>query len=227
MHKSKPKNIQLMKKYTTLALIGAVVASVGGLISIGATSTSLVSMQGTDFHEFGFMIGHVTYEVRGADGQIKHYAQGDNVITRIGTNCAAAAIFDTTNGVCTNPIGNFRYIAIGNGTERIPLATHTGLNNTGLNTGEIAPRILATTSIAPNTGAGTVVTVSTPTGTPFSFTGLGPLGTTVSQSGLFDALTGGNVFAIKELPLTSGSPIGIPVLPSDTLAVTWTITLSA
>src|SRR3989337_151598 len=104
MHKSKARHIQLMKKYMTLALIGAIVAGIAGLISIDAISaTSLVAMQGaSDFHESGLMIGHVTYEVRGADGQIKQYLQGDNFITRTGTDCAAQAIFNNGDtDVCT------------------------------------------------------------------------------------------------------------------------------
>src|SRR3990170_6165093 len=115
MHKSKARHIQLMKKYTTLALIGAIVAGVAGLISIDAISaTSLVTMQGaSDFHESGLMIGHVTYEVRGADGQVKHYVQGDNFITDIGIKCAATAICESIDSMCASP-GNFAYIAIGN-----------------------------------------------------------------------------------------------------------------
>src|SRR3990172_11722398 len=121
MHKSKARHIQLMKKYTTLALIGAIVAGVAGLISIDAISaTSLVTMQGaSDFHESGLMLGHVTYEVRGVDGEVKHYLQGDNFITRTGTDCAAAAIFDSTDPVCASP-GNFAYIAILNATGTFP-----------------------------------------------------------------------------------------------------------
>ncbi len=219
MHKSKARHNQLMKKYTTLALIGAIVAGVAGLISIDAISaTSLVTMQGaSDFHESGLMIGHVTYEVRGADGQIKQYVQGDNFITRTGTDCAATAIFNPTDVACTTP-GNFVYIAIGNGTAAAtPL--NTVLNNTGFNTGEIARSAQLTPTIVKNTGLGTVVTISN-TGSAFSFNGLAT-GTTVTQSGLFDAAIVGNMFAIKDL----APPV--PVLPADTLTVTWTITLTA
>src|SRR3972149_37129 len=117
-----------MKKYTTLALIGAIVAGVAGLISIDAISaTPLVTMQGaSDFHESGLMIGHVTYEVLGADGQVKHYLQGDNFITRTGTDCAATAIFDSDNAVCASP-GNFAFIAIGNATGVTASATDIAL----------------------------------------------------------------------------------------------------
>ena len=222
MHKSKARHVQLMKKYTTLALIGAIVAGVAGLISIDAISaTSLVTMQGaSDFHESGLMIGHVTYEVRGADGHVKQYLQSDNLITNKGTDCAATAIFASSNPACATP-GNFAFIAIGNGTSPIPSSTNTILNNTGTNSGEMARSALIVASITPNTGSGTVVTLSN-SGTPFTFTGLGlgPLGTTVTQSGLFNTGTplGGNMFSIRD--------VSVPVTNADTLAVTWTITLT-
>ena len=214
-----------MKKYTTLALIGAIVAGVAGLISIDAISaTSLVTIQGaSDFHESGLMLGHVTYEVRGVDGEVKHYLQGDNFITRTGTNCAASAIFDSTDVVCRNP-GNFAFIAIGNGTGPAT-DTNTALSILGINAGEIVRSPTKIDAIiAPNVGAGTIVTLSN-SGSPFTFTGLGPAGTTVTQSGLFNATSGGSMFAIKDLPPVAPSLTGILVLPSDTLAVTWTITL--
>src|SRR3989337_4513853 len=112
--------LNLMKKYTNLALIGAIVAGITGYVSLDAISaTSLMTMQGTsDIHETGLMIGHVTYEVRGMDGQIKHYLQADNVIVDKGTDCSAQAIFnDAGIDVCTlGSGGGFAYIAIGNAT---------------------------------------------------------------------------------------------------------------
>lgn len=208
-----------MKKYTTLALIGAIVASVAGLISIDAISaTPLVTMQGaSNFHESGLMIGHVTYEVRGADGLIKQYLQGDNVITRIGTDCAAKAIFDSVDTICPS-LGNFAYIAIGNSTG-VTAATNSTLGTFGGGKELRRSLVAIDATILTNTGAGTVVSISN-TGSPFNFVGLGmPLtGTTITQSGLFDAASAGNMFAIK--------PVTVLVLPADTLGVTWTITLT-
>ena len=218
MHKSQTRHSQLMKKYMTLALIGAIVAGVAGLISIDAISaTSLVTMQGaSDFHESGLMIGHVTYEVRGVDGQIKQYVQGDNLITRGGTDCAAKAIFNSADLACPS-IGNFKFIAIGNGTGSAS-ATDTQLSATGPPvSGEIVRSASLTPTIVPNAGSGTVVTISN-SGTPFTFTSLRTSGTTVTQSGLFDAAPPGNMFSIKD--------ISVPVGNADTLAVTWTITLT-
>ena len=226
MHKSKARHVKLMKKYTTLALIGAIVAGVAGLISINAISaTSLVTMQGaSDFHESGLMIGHVTYEVLGADGHVKHYLQSDNLITNRGTDCAAQAIFDDgdpTPDVCAlGGNGGFAFIAIGNSTRTTPvsssddLALDVDISGTGK---EIHRSGFIDATIATNGGAGTIVTLSN-SGTPFTFTDLGPLGTTVTQSGLFDASTLGNMFSARD--------VSVPVANADTLAVTWTITLT-
>ena len=209
-----------MKKYTTLALIGAIVAGVAGLISIDAISaTPLVTMQGaSDFHESGLMIGHVTYEVRGTDGHVKQYLQSDNLITNKGTDCAATAIFDSIDAVCPTP-GDFAFIAIGNGTGAAG-ATNSTLSTVG--GGEIVRSTSINAGITANGGAGTIVTLSN-SGSPFIFTGLrtGTIAvpsTTITQSGLFDASTAGNMFSVRN--------ISVPVINADTLAVTWTITLT-
>jgi len=227
MHKSKARHIQLMKKYTTLALIGAIVAGVAGLISIDAISaTSLVTMQGaSDFHESGLMIGHVTYEVRGADGHVKQYLQSDNLITNRGTDCAATAIFASADLVCATP-GNFAFIAIGNATgeQMDDIDTELDVSVTPLG-GEMARSALIVASITPNNGVdGTIVKLSNSV-TPFTFTGLRTgttliPSTTVTQSGLFDSdgTTPGNMFSIRD--------VSVPVTNADTLAVTWTITLT-
>jgi hypothetical protein len=210
-----------MKKYTTLALIGAIVAGLAGLISIDAISaTPLVTMQGaSDFHESGLMIGHVTYEVRGADGHVKQYLQSDNLITNRGTDCAAQAIFnDLDTDVCTLGSG-FSFIAIGNGTGAAG-ATNSTLSTVG--GGEIVRSTSINAGITANGGAGTIVTLSN-SGSPFIFTSLrtGTIAvpsTTITQSGLFDASTAGNMFSVRN--------ISVPVINADTLAVTWTITLT-
>jgi len=215
MHKSKVRHVQLMKKYITLALIGAIVAGVAGLISVDAISaTSLITMQGaSDFHESGLIIGHVTYEVLDADGHVKQYLQSDNLITNRGTDCAATAIFDSADAACPTP-GNFAFIAIGNGTG--PAApTDTALST--VSGGEISRSTSINAGIAVNAGSGTIVTL-TNSGTPFTFTTLSTAGTTVTQSGLFNATSGGSMFSIRD--------VTVPVTNADTLAVTWTITLT-
>ncbi len=142
-----------MKKYTSLALIGVLVVGIAGFISLDAISaTSFVTMKAaSDVHETSQMIGHVTYELRGADGNIKHYFQSDNVIVDKGTDCSAQGLSDTgDNDVCTlGGNGGFAFIAIGNSTNTLPLASvdDTALDNDGTN-GE-TNRLDGTVSITP------------------------------------------------------------------------------
>lgn len=217
-----------MKKYTSLALIGAIVAGITGFVSLDAISaTSLMTMQGTsDIHETGLMIGHVTYEVRGMDGQIKHYLQADNVIVDKGTDCSAQVIFNGAGSdVCTlGSSGGFAYIAIGNATGATAQATDTALD-TSANGGEVKRSgFIDATITAANSGSNldTVVSIAS---TPFTFTEL-TSGTSITQSGLFDQGTlGGNMFSIRDIPGPTGTG-GLPVTSTDTLSVTWTITLT-
>ena len=224
-----------MKRYTSLTLIGVLVVGIAGFISLDAISaTSFVTMKAaSDIHETSQMIGHVTYELRGADGNIKHYVQSDNVIVDLGTDCAAHAIFDTgTTEVCTlGANGGFAFIAIGNATgatadetESLLDTSDGGVGNFGTGGGDEMTRSLniidATITPAVGTGVDTTVSIAS---LPFTFTDLGS-STVVTQSGLFDSagFAAGNMFSIRDIP-----PIGtgLTVNNADTLSVTWTITL--
>ena len=227
---------QLMKKYTGIALIGVLVVGIAGFISLDAISaTSFVTMKvASDVHETGKMIGHVTYELRGADGNIKHYVQSDNMIVDLGTDCAATAIFDTDDGsgICTlGGNGGFAFIAIGNATDKTAGATNVtlaisdgGSANFGAGGGDEVARSqnIIDALITPAVGTSVDTTVSIAS-LPFRFDDLGS-NTLVTQSGLFDSagFAAGNMFSIRDIP-----PIGtgLTVNNADTLSVTWTITL--
>jgi len=230
MHKFKIRLNPLMKKFTSLALIGAIIAGITGFVGFDAISaTSLTTQETSGMHETGLMIGHVSYEVKGMDGQIKHYFQSDNVIVDRGTNCSAQAIFnDAGSDVCTlGSGGGFAYIAIGNATGATAEATDTELDVDGSGNGEVkrsgfidALITPANSGIVPNVD--TVVSIAS---SPFSFSELRATGTSITQSGLFDQGTlGGNMFSIRDIP--GPSLTGLPVLNTDTLSVTWTITLT-
>lgn len=216
-----------MKKYTSLALIGAIIAGITGFVSLDAISaTSLMTMQGTsDMHETGLMIGHVTYEVRGMDGQIKHYLQADNVIVDKGTDCSAQAIFDNTDAdVCTlGGTTGFGYIAIGNATGATAQAIDTALDVDGSGNGEVKRSGFIDATITAADSGNSLDTVVSIASTPFAFTEL-TSGTSITQSGLFDQAVGGNMFSIRDIPGPTGT--GLPVTSTDTLSVTWTITLT-
>lgn len=217
-----------MKRYTSLALIGVLVVGIAGFISLDAISaTSFVTMKAaSDIHETSQMIGHVTYELRGADGNIKHYFQSDNVIVDVGTNCAAVAIFNATDdsGVCTlGTDDGFSFIAIGNSTNQLPLAKvgDTALDNDGQN-GEM-DRLDGTVTITAADDSNSIDTTVSIVSPAFTFTDLGT-STVITQSGLFDSAFGGsdNMFSIRDIPPVG---TGLTVTNADTLSVTWTITL--
>ncbi len=234
-----------MKKYTSLVLIGVLVVGIAGFISLDAISaTSFVTMKvASDIHETGIMLGHVTYELRDANGNIKHYSQSDNVIVDLGTDCAATAIFDTSDasGICALGIdGGFSFIAIGNSTNPFTIASPLStVDDTALDisgdcsggfetadcTGDETNRLAASSVVitaAASPGTDTTVSIVSPA---FTFNTLGPAGTVITQSGLFDSAVGGsnNMFSVRDIPGTSGT--GLAVTNADTLSVTWTITL--
>jgi hypothetical protein len=249
-HIGKSRYTQLMKKYTSIALIGVLVVGMAGFISLDAISaTSFATMKvASDVHETSKMIGHVTYELRGADGNIKHYFQSDNMIVDAGTDCAAAAIFDPDDAVCTNLLGDdgFAYVAIGNAT----VSTDGGVTGALAEPDDTALDTSGGGSINFGTGSGTdpktagdemgrsllidagITSASLGTTTvsiaslPFEFDAanldVGPRGTLITQSGLFDSTTGGNMFSIRDIPPVG---TGLAVTNADTLSVTWTITL--
>jgi len=221
-----------MKRYTSLALIGVLVVGMAGFISLDAISaTSFVTMKAaSDIHETGQMIGHVTYELRDADGNIKHYFQSDNVIVERGTNCAAVAIFNVTDdsGVCTLGTANgFSFIAIGNSTTPFtvgtPLSTVDDIGLDDDTTGGLEiDRLDGAVTITAANGGDTTVSIVSPA---FTFADLGTDGTAITQSGLFDSgtLLTPNMFSARDIPGQSGT--GLQVSNADTLSVTWTITL--
>jgi len=230
-----------MKRYTSIALIGALVVGMAGFISLDAISaTSFATMKvASDVHESGKMIGHVTYELRGADGNIKQYLQSDNVIVEDGTDCAAAAIFDTADTVnCTLSLeGGFSFIAIGNatiasGVSADPTDVELDISDGGVASfgdgggGEMARSAFIGADITAADSANNIDTTVSIASGPFNFDSanidVGPGGTVVTQSGLFDSATGGNMFSIRDIPPVG---TGLPVTEADTLSVTWTITL--
>jgi len=227
-----------MKRIGAIGLLGAVLAVAVGFISANAISTTPFLMAASDLsaNESVYMIGHVEYTVRGADGQIKQYIQGDNEIVERGKDCSAQAIFGTgTNTVCTNSGFGFKFIAIGNGThvggsettqlvDSIGNEGCDGISTTG-DTCEIQRKQATVTYVV--TGPNTQVTI-TNSADPFTFNHgdnnnalNGEIA--ITESGLFDDVTLGfaadNLFSIKPIS-------GISVTNADTLSVTWTITLS-
>ena len=205
-----------MKRAMTIGLLGVILAVAVGFVTTNAISATPFLMAGSQVgpDESVYMIGHVEYTVKDADGQIKQYAQGDNAIVEKGKDCAAQLIFDRGDTTaCTFNGDGFNFIAIGNATGAVD-GTELQLD-IGAGVGEIS-RTAAVVTID-TSGTDAVATITTVNA--FNFTSISS--TIVEQSGLFDdgAAAGGNMFSMRD-------NLGINVTSADTLAVTWKITLA-
>jgi hypothetical protein len=222
-----------MKRTVTIGLLGAILAITVGFISTNAISVTPFFMAGSDIssdESFG-MLGHVEYTVLDYNGQIKQYVQGDNQIVDQGRKCAAQLIFNSSDtSSCAFNGDGFNFIGIGNGTFAASNAA-LQLNDTDnipncLGTGDWCemqrnPGEVTITSANPGTTIAKIKTAM-----PFTFDhgnvnhvfGVIP----ITESGLFDTagVGTGNMFSNRAVS-------GIEVTSSDTLEVTWTITVTA
>jgi len=146
--------------------------------------------------------GELEIIVRDKNGRIKKYLKKKNVITNVGKAQVAGLI----NGVVTTP---FKYIAIGTGTTS-PSANNTALEN------EIARKAGSTSRSSTNVSNDTAVVEAT-----FSSADGLSGSHNVSESGLFDAASGGHMLARQTFT-------AIPVNWSggDTLTIRWRIVVS-
>ncbi len=210
----------------TYALIGIIAAGLvgAGLASAGSTTPLFLGSQASNMENSSVgILGHVTVIAYDANGNMKSYLQSDNVIVNVGENCITEVLFNVagvsepctgtggSNGGFGPAPGGFTYLAIG--TSNAALAENQAILTADLTSTEARLNATATGSVTmtDSTGAGAgfaqVVIEDT-------FTLVG--GPTVEEYGLFDASTGGNMFA-RQIP-------GPTILSaSDTLQVTWTI----
>lgn len=228
-----------MKRMTTLLMLGAVVAAVIEIwLFHGIFVTPfMVASSGNDPTGKAPFLGHVTYVLYDKNGNVKAYLQSDNVVTQKGKNCAVQLMFNNktavTGGVggCSALTGGgsastgFNWIGIGNGTTTVSDAD-TALNF-GAITGEVQPRKQGSvTYTAASSGVGAKATIATTSN--FAFTEL-TTGTTITQSGLFNQAgtigAGGKVNAATTGDLFADQSITVAVSPSDTLSVSWAVTV--
>lgn len=218
-----------MNRSITIALFAAVFAVTVGILGMnGLSATSFgIAKSATSNTEdaLGPILGHVTYVVRDSDGNIKSYLQSDNVVTTRAKGCSAQMLFANTTapvGGCVDASGTttgFNVVAIGNATSQSAGAGDLTLDvsGAGLPTGgDQIKRNQGTVTLGSNT--------ATIQSQAFSFNAASDntAGTTITQAGLFDGLTTGaatsNMFSIQDISVAVGA--------SDTLTVTWTITLT-
>lgn len=137
--------------------------------------------------------GEVEVLVYGKDGRLKDRRVVGNLVVNVGKAQVAGLI----NGVVTTA---FKYIAIGTGTTS-PSATDTALGS------EVA-RASATTSRATTTVTNDTATWSA----TFNFTA----SYSITESGIFDASSGGNMLARQTFS-------AVNVVSGDSLIVNWKV----
>ena len=229
-----------MKTTYVIALIAAISAVSIGAISMNGFTVPLAIASASP--ESGTMMGHVEYILRDANGNIKSYAQADNIVVNRGDDCSIFYMFQPTSfsgapDICTtaNPNG-FHYIGIGNMTQAVfnnsttLVGSLTTVAISGTN-GLMAVKWDNNTEAAASSNGGTVVIA---TETPFTFSN-GAAGftntTTVTTAGLFDntcsAQTAGGICTanLGVMNMFSAQTISVAVSDGDSLSVTWTITV--
>lgn len=232
-----------MKTTYVVALIAAISAVSIGAISMNDFTVPLAIASASP--ERGTMMGHVEYILRDADGNIKSYTQGDNMVVNRGDDCSIAYMFQPTSAtggadVCTNfnPAG-FHFIGIGNGTITVD-AADTTLLDSGATTvassgvgGLMSVRWDNNTAASASSNGGTVVIA---TESPFTFSTSGAVtnATTVTAAGLFDntcstqsTTTGICTANSGVMNMFSAQSISVAVSNGDSLSVTWTITVGS
>ena len=215
-----------MKQPQTIALT-AVFAVAVGMIGINGISGNIFGSDSnpelaTDVQAYQ---GHVTIRHLDSEGNIKSYQQTDNVVTFTGKNCSANLIFGTGFANCASPTV-FDDIAISldtlldvgeNDDQAIVLAGEcdgtTDVCGAGLDARQ-AGVVTAQQVGADNVDA--IVDIDA------TFTKTAGGAVTIESAGLFDATPTetGNVFAVR--PFSSA----VNMISGDSLAVTWSITIS-
>ncbi len=226
--------INLMKTTSMIALIAVISAVSIGIISMnGFSAIPLVTASVSP--ESGTIMGHVEYILRDADGNIKTYAQGDNMVVNKGDDCVIGYAFQTSaaggSDNCTTNSNGFRFIGIGNATLTVDAADTTLKDGGSTSIANTTGGLMAVKSDSDTVGTassdgGTVVIA---TETPFAFTATNA--TTVTAAGLFDATcpiwSSGGMCSGYASPMNmfSAQTISVAVASGDSLSVTWTITV--
>ena len=194
--------------------IVAVVAISGILLS---TSSIGPSSQASKLSDSPMFLGHIELVAKDTNGNIKAYRQTDNLVVNTGKSCAAVAIFGLpTNGSQTTACGGvstnkFTQIAIGVATAA-PAAGDLAL---GSQTGGRATN--GTYSLVNGTTGALGASATNPF---YSIqTTFHPTAVNIAEAGIFDAGTNGHMFAHQQFT-------AISLAASDTLTVTWRITLN-
>lgn len=225
-----------MNRNTTYALFGVTVAIVAGMVGANlplSQSLGLAENQSTSDSEGIKILGHVTYELKDASGNIKAYRQTDNVVVNSGKNCVSKLLFggpSTSRGaagstVCTGAnTAPWNIIGLGNDTAAnaiTPAQNDFALQKESTTVGNsFNARTAGTITYTNQTGtSGSSSVLIQATFGPIS--GIRSAGLYVVSSGLFNNTnqatpSAGGLFAEQAIT---------PILVNngDSLAIKWTV----
>jgi hypothetical protein len=219
------------------AVIGMIITAVSAvtavMLGMNAFSGTFVNTYNTSItqEQMTPILGHVTYVVKDQNDNIKQYLQSDNTVMQRGKGCAVQMLFANKTaavGGCITPNSGtktgFNYVAIGNATNPTIAATNVALQTSGggLPTGgdEIMRRA-GTVTLTADSGSGAQAQITL---SAFTFSGSGnkTSGTTITDVGLFD----GSIKGAGHSNMFAEQSVSVPVASTDSLTVTWTITLN-
>jgi len=213
-----------------IASIALIAGIFGGSLTDGSPFVQEQEFSTTETSGF---LGHVTVVQTDKAGYVKHYSQGDNIIVDEALNCAPTLLFgeaaaDTTD--CPNAMGSpFDSVCIFQDT----IATEGITDSSGASTALTSClRTLGLAFVTPGNGTAqpatpiidvaTEASGATPSTTDiaYRYTGGTGINQLITSAGLFET-EGDALFAANDF---SGGAITLQ--ESDTLDVTWSITLT-
>ena len=224
-------------KQTNLALSAVMIVAVGLIGTNFITGLEMIEQEKFAIASSNPIYGHITLVHSDPDGNILSYIQTDNLVAANGKNCMAELIFGELGSSCTATRQNFTTIALYNGeTFPITMNVTAGGSNDLLTTSTLITDAGLTIR---NGGQGVVVSEKTAAVT----TGSAPFaGAKIDIAKTFTAGAGVTAVTINGAALlNNGTGVGGGELPtavlagqvfdpvtlndSDTLLITWTITL--
>jgi len=209
--------VQLMKQPQTIALTAILAVTVGMIGINGALGDTFGFNSSPEIatNDVQAYKGHIILKHFDAEGNLVGYQQTDNLINFAGKNCAAFLTFGTAFANCATGVA-FDFIALSTDTGvgfaegDATLVGECSTCGAGLNA-----RIQGTVSA--NTAA--VGTTDAIAQIQQSFTKTDAGLATIASAGLFNAVTGGEMFAEKGF-----ASVGLN--QNDSLLVTWLITVA-
>ena len=210
-----------MKQHPIIALT-AVLAVVVGMVGITGAPGDIFGLNTSpdvSTYEAQAYKGHIIVKHFDPECNLIAYQQTDNLINDVGKNCAANLLFGILFANCTTP-------AV---FDKIALSTSDG---SGFN--QTDTTLINECDGTPDCGTGLnarvtgIVSASTVDAFPANavaqiqetFTKTGGIAITIESAALFDATTGGNMFAERAFIR------GVTLSTNDSIQVTWLITLA-